>query len=294
MVKPRGYWTYERCKEEAIKYKNITELENNCISAYNTIIRNNWRTSLCGHMQTINIWNYENCKKEALKYNTRSELEKNVGGAYNSIRRNNWWELLDHMAIIGSRKKRMIYAYEFSDNHVYIGLTFNINKRNTAHFNDINSSVNKHFLKTNIIPKLVKISDYIDVVDACKLEEKTKDIYFKNGWYILNKIKTGGIGGINLIYSFDKCKIEAIKYNSREELKEKNISVYNAIHKNKWYDLLNHMNRKYKQKGYWTYESCKIEAMKYINSKTFRKESYYAYQFSWKHKWLNKFFPKSI
>lgn len=49
--KPNGYWTYERCKEiclknlcrmESLKYKNISEFQKNCWSAYNYSKINNW------------------------------------------------------------------------------------------------------------------------------------------------------------------------------------------------------------------------------------------------------------
>ncbi len=37
------------------------------------------------------------------------------------------------MEIIGNKFKRCIYAYEFSDNYVYVGLTLNLDKRNNRH-----------------------------------------------------------------------------------------------------------------------------------------------------------------
>ena len=38
-----------------------------------------------------------------------------------------------HMKVLGDRKKRMIYAYEFPDHSVYVGLTFNYDKRDKEH-----------------------------------------------------------------------------------------------------------------------------------------------------------------
>ena len=41
-MKPRGYWTYEHCYEEAKKYKTKKEFEKNCESAYKVALKNKW------------------------------------------------------------------------------------------------------------------------------------------------------------------------------------------------------------------------------------------------------------
>ena len=79
-------------------------------------------------------WTKENCKIEALKYNYRSEFQKKSHSAYNaSIRLKILDEVCSHMKIIGHKYKRCIYAYEFLDNSVYIGLTFNLDRRKNEH-----------------------------------------------------------------------------------------------------------------------------------------------------------------
>jgi hypothetical protein len=47
--KPNGYWTFDKCKEEALKY-NIKELFKNSAGAYNAARRNNWMVEICSHM----------------------------------------------------------------------------------------------------------------------------------------------------------------------------------------------------------------------------------------------------
>jgi len=41
MKKPNGYWTHDRCKEEARDFRI------GCISAYNKSLKNNWLNIIC-------------------------------------------------------------------------------------------------------------------------------------------------------------------------------------------------------------------------------------------------------
>ena len=40
--KPRGYWDYERCKDDAINFKTRAEFYKNSGSAYEVARKNNW------------------------------------------------------------------------------------------------------------------------------------------------------------------------------------------------------------------------------------------------------------
>ena len=81
-------------------------------------------------------WTKEKCLEEALKYNSRTDFFNSNGSAYNRSIRNGWLdEICSHMMVIGNLKKRAIYCFEFEDNHVYVGLTYNINKRRNEHLN---------------------------------------------------------------------------------------------------------------------------------------------------------------
>lgn len=42
MRKPNGYWTYEKCKNEYLKYRNVSSFKINNKSAYNKAVREGW------------------------------------------------------------------------------------------------------------------------------------------------------------------------------------------------------------------------------------------------------------
>jgi hypothetical protein len=51
MRNPYRYWTFERCKEEAMKYnkRNVFKLGSN--GAYNSARKNGWLDGVCSHMK---------------------------------------------------------------------------------------------------------------------------------------------------------------------------------------------------------------------------------------------------
>ena len=48
--KPRGYWTKERCHEEALKYTTRNEFNINSNVSYTISRQNKWLNDICSHM----------------------------------------------------------------------------------------------------------------------------------------------------------------------------------------------------------------------------------------------------
>lgn len=90
--KPAGYWTKERCHEEALKYKSRYEFEKNSGSACKAARKNKWMNEICSHMlykiKPNNYWTKEKCYEEYLKYGKKLiEINRTV---YEKCRTNNW------------------------------------------------------------------------------------------------------------------------------------------------------------------------------------------------------------
>ncbi len=133
------------------------------------------------------------------------------------------------MLKIGNKYKRLIYSFEFSDNSVYVGLTYNSSDRKNEHLNpkrSKKSAVYKYILLTGLIPKYLELTEYVDCEIAVKLEEEFLNRYKANGWKILNVYKTGTLGGNTLFWTKDKCIEEAKKYLTIKEWRLKSNSVY--------------------------------------------------------------------
>jgi predicted GIY-YIG superfamily endonuclease len=131
------------------------------------------------------MYTYDECKLIALNYKTKKELKNDNPKVYYTIYRK-WYELYSHMEIIGNRYKRLIYVYEFEDNHCYVGLTGNIQRRNRQHIQESGSVVYKHIIYTGLKPKLILKTDYIDVEEASIMEGKIEQEYREN-WLVYIK-----------------------------------------------------------------------------------------------------------
>jgi hypothetical protein len=291
MTKPRGYWNKDKCFEESIKYNTRTEFQIKNPSAYISSRKNGWLNDICYHMiekiKPPGFWTKNKCLEESSRYKTRSEFNKFSSKAYQHAWQNGWLdEICSHMQLFGDKYKRCIYAYEFSDNSAYVGLTFNINIRHSNHISNMKSPVyNK--INQNLKYKFKKLSIYLDIDKAKELEKYYVDEYKKNKWLILNKAKTGGTGGKLIKWTKEKCEEESLKYETKSEIKKYNGTVYNVIMKKNWTYMFNHMIQYQKPTGYWTKERCQEEALKFNNKKDFKKYSK-AYSPSCKKGWLNE------
>jgi hypothetical protein len=287
-------------------------------------------------------WTFEKCKEDALKYTTKKEFAEKSPSSYVKSNRNGWMnDISSHMILYGNKYKRCIYCYEFiEDNRVYIGLTYNINERESNRKRDKNDKVTKHINETGYVPVRKQLTDYIDVEEASKLEGEYLEKYKNDNWIILNTAKTGGIGGstlywtkekcinsakdcktrnefrikyrgaysssvkngwiidiyhiikqerINVKYTKDMC-IEKSKYcQTRKDFKEKYKGEFDASYKYGWLDeISSHMIRKMK----WTKDECKRASFNCINKNDFKKKHKGAYNSSIKNKWINDFFSK--
>ncbi len=98
---PNGYWTKERCIEDAKKYKTRKEWWAKSPSGISIATRNGWLDKCCNHMIQIKkprgYWTKERCIESAKKYKTRNRWQKS-GKGYDAARLNKWLdECCKHM-----------------------------------------------------------------------------------------------------------------------------------------------------------------------------------------------------
>lgn len=297
MKKPKKYWTKERCKEEALKYKSRMCFKNNSSSAYKKSCDEKWLNEICSHMTRLRkhqgYWTKERCAEEALKYINKTEFNVNSKSAYLSAYKNKWLDdITKHMEILGTKYDRCVYVYEFNDNHAYIGITYNMNKRQINRDIDKTDQVTKYIEETNIIPIRKQLTEYINVNEAVKMEKYYVDKYKENDWVILNKAKTGSIGGNIIKWTYDNCLTEAKKYNRRADFKNESCGAYYSAIKNNWLDsITTHMDSYNKPKYKWDFETC-LKYVELCDSKSEFIEKYKSgYNSAIRNKWIKLLYP---
>ena len=190
------------------------------------------------------------------------------------------------MIKIGNRMFRCVYVYEFSNNFAYVGLTYNLEKRNISRKIQLYDGVTKHISETNLIPELKQLSDYIPSNEASLLENNYIEIYKNNGWKILNKTKGGELGSGERIWTKELCQKEALKFKSRSEFYYESNKVYAAAQRYGWLnEICRHMNLKI---HHWTINECKKEALKYSYRYDFAKNNKAAYTWAIRHNTLDE------
>lgn len=186
----------------------------------------------------------------------------------------------------GNRLYRCIYVYEFSDNYAYIGLTFDLDKRNSNRKLQNNDAVTKHIKETNLIPLVKQLSKYIYVDIAKILENDCIEMYKMLGWNVLNKQRGGAIGCTEKYWTKELCYKEALKFKSRGEFYYENNKVYAAAQRYGWLnDICKHMDTKL---HYWTYDEVRLEAFKYKSRNEFQIKNKPAYTWAIRHNCLNE------
>lgn len=206
------------------------------------------------------IWahTYEECFNASLKCKTIKEFRLNHQREYLTCHKKGWNDIIDSLVHSDmNSSKRCVYVYEFSDNSIYVGLTWNFEERHYNHTlydgKDNRSAVKKYIDKTNLQPTYRIVLDYTDKTIASKFENKLIKEYRDKGYNVLNKIKGGGLG-FSKKFNKDEIISEALKYDSRTRFMMGSGGHYRRAIKEGWLDeVCSHME----PQRYWTEERVK-------------------------------------
>lgn len=234
-------WTKKMCAAIALKYETRNSFKKNDCAAYTKSVKSGWLDDVTRHMKKKysknGYWNATTCAIEALKYDTRKEFCEKCNGGYQEAQKLGILdEICRFMTTIGNRYNRCIYCHEFSDNHVYVGLTYNIEQRERLRDIDVNDPVKIHREKTNLRSIFKQLTDFIDVDEASDLEKKYIKKYEDEGWILLNRNKGGGIGNASWKWTTEKIEEEIVNYPTKNDLITRNDALYRKLLRSKLLD----------------------------------------------------------
>lgn len=96
--KPRYFWNYKNCREEALKYSFKSDFRKNSMSAYKAASKKGFLDKICNHMvqQFPNgHWDvFENVKKACKGIKNRRDLQDYYPAVYFAAKRNGWLDIL--------------------------------------------------------------------------------------------------------------------------------------------------------------------------------------------------------
>lgn len=233
LIKPNGYWTLERCMEEALKYNGRWEWQKNHSSSYSVAKINKWLDKCCEHMEVFSkpsgYWNNKVLiLEEAKKYNFASDFEKGSKDAYSAARRYGWYEeATEHM---GMKIKPRGYWNDKEKCKEKIALCTS-KEELKERFPSVSSSIRR------------------------------------NGWYYE---LTSHFDNENFIWTREGLLEEANKYKTTTEFNKGSNGAYQVAYRNGWFNYVTQNLKKPQKKptGYWNDESLILgEAIKY-NTRT--------------------------
>lgn len=206
-VKPFGYWKdYDRCFEEAKKYRNKNELQKKNIGCYNAMARYGWLDEIADKIyDPVILYMQPHEKRNCVYVYEFKDLKTFYVGRTNNKKlrdkqhRNGYWHK--------SGERTFDNLYKFAKEH-------NVE-----------------------LPEPIYLEDNLTALESQEKEDFWKNKYIKDGWTTLNKGVTGagkGSLGATVKWDYESCKKEASKYSSREELKKECQSCYTACKRNGW------------------------------------------------------------
>jgi hypothetical protein len=286
-------WTYDEALKEAQKYNTFAEFSKNSPAFFQSK-QNGWLDDFKKFLSHTISWTKEMCQTEADKYTTKRDFKKNSPKAYSSAFTHGWLpDITKHMIVLGDKFKRMVYVFEFPDNHAYVGLTQDKQRRNYSHLDTvkITSPIARHIVETGLQPEYKELSVYIDAKQAQELEDCTIQKYRQDGWIMLNKQKGGNLGACRTTFTKELVQQIANKYTTRLDFKTQDAAAYRAAQKYGWLkDVVAHIPKQ--DRTVWTYDKVKELAKTVSNRAQLKYKSQSAYQQARINGWLDELFPK--
>lgn len=295
-VKPASYWTYERCYEEAKKYKSRGELKNKVNTAYRTARTNGWIDDYTWFVKYWEPkWNKETCYEEAKKYKIRTEFHKNNGSAYAAALKKGW--IKDYTWFVVKSNPMIYWTYERcveeskkyklrSDFRKGSPIAYRVAKRRNwiEEFSWLN------------ISNVWTYQECYDLAHGYYYKKDFREAHpsayrfsLKNGWIsTFTWLKTNR----HLYWTKERCFEMAKKCSTKKEFARKR-KAYDTACENGWinnYDwLIDTITDDANRNRKWTKDACYEEAKRYTSKSAFEKSNGSAYSAASKNGWLKDY-----
>lgn len=288
---PDGYWSKERCHEEALKYSRRIDFQRGSRSAYSAAQKHGWLEDIYTHMTSNNMpkgfWTKQRCASEALKYETRTAFKLGSPGAQLSAYRNGWLdEICSHMKVKIHHYSKEECAKEALK---YQTKTEFMEKAKTYYSHAIKggyiNEICKHMKKLGSPEKraiyVFEFEDnYAYIGLTLNLERREKEHRTDKKSSVYKHMQISGVQ--------PKFKV-LTEYLPKKKAAQKEDDTILEYLKKGWFILnkkrggdLGSKSRKYTKK------ICRQIAMQYNDRTVFHKENLYFYNYIWHRGWLDE------
>lgn len=306
-------WTKETIMEESIKYESRSEFIKGVKGAYGYAKNRGWLDEVCSHMTLKSgvkkgetsltkekiielVKEYETIGEfiKGLKRGS-TKVDYKVTYAYTIARKNGWLdEVCSHMESVTYKNGRPRYIYAIiweKQKIVYVGLTQSWKTRFNQH------RVTKDGVVYRTIQEfgdpefkvLTKTPVKVEIAGDC--EEHWRVKYEEMGYETINRNKTGSLGSYCRMWDYESVRLEALKYDVKNEFKSNSSGAHSMAVKNGWLDdVCSHMELIV---GKWNvFENVERESKKYKTRTDFAMGCGSASFGALKNGWMDILYPK--
>lgn len=250
-----------RTKSDAIEIANKFTTLSDFIAQERTLyfwlLNKGWLEEITAHMKRGKRKrgiSFEYIKEITDKITIKSDFYYGEKSLYTIAQRNGWLpQLMAHMVDEDDQEERLIYVFEFNNNHCYVGMTKEYRTRFKTHVGlrqfikkDSNSPV-LEYIKNNptINYAYMQLTDKMNMYEAAEQEKYYIAKYKEDGWIMLNRNKGGAPGRGAVIWTKKRCREFAIQCDTAKELSDLCRGAYLKILKMDWVEeLCSHMSIK--------------------------------------------------
>lgn len=241
-IAPKGYWNYDNCKREALKYNTRTDFMRKSASAYNRALENNWLDEICTHMQK---------GADGYHYMVYAILNRRLNKAYIGITKQHFEQRQKMHRKGGTTRATVIANLHDTEYKVVTGYIYTSQELQRAEEEWANRYESDGFeiLNDNRMYGRVGVSQriYTDDIIAQEASKYTRRVDFKVGspkhydaavnQRILKKVCSHmrGIKPKNY-WTKEKCLEEAEKSTDRDDFVRNHKGAYYAAKDNGWLD----------------------------------------------------------
>ena len=301
-----GYWTKEKCIQEAKRFSSIKEWRKNSESSYQTACRNKWNDECAAHL-TRNLskpWTLERCIIDARSYTSKRQWDKNSSGAYQAARVNGWLQqCCGHM----TSKRHKYWNLELC---LHEAQKYATRKEWESSHKASYSASRKYGWYRQCVAHMVasirvisKSQEVYWTFDRCLASAKkytNRTLWFQHEVPASRAARTKGWlqeccahmtkgKKANGFWTLEKCIEEAKKYKTLSEWIRKSGSSHQKAMKKGWISACSsHMTSPQKPSGYWTLERCKEDSMHFTSRTLWARGSNSAYLTAQRNNWLDQ------
>ncbi|KKL75136.1 hypothetical protein LCGC14_2057910, partial [marine sediment metagenome] len=300
LLRSPGYWTKERCIEEASRYEIISQWQRSSGGSYNRSRENGWLEECCAHMPKAMKWTRGLCIEDAKSFSTRPDWRTGSGSAYRAAMKNGWnEECCEHMTRPGRNPGYWTKDRCMEDAQLY---------RKRSEWKKVSVGAYRAAMKNGwneeCCEHMVKGADPLWTQESCKQDALC--FTTRNEW----KIKSGSsynaaarngwsdeccehmVPGIRSVrfWTLERCKEDALRFKTRSEWADKSGSAYHSAGVNGWRDdCCGHMMEGKKPNGFWNKkDNCRKDALRFKTCSEWKRKSSSAYQSACRNGWLDE------